>query len=742
MSLVLLVVLASALILAVAAVGVRRVELGRLRSGLEQRREAVRRGSHRARLQFPHVDLSRCIGCGTCIAACPEDGVLELLYGQALVVHGARCVGHGLCAAECPVGAIALTLGDLSERRDIPALEGLEAAGVPGLFLAGEVTGYALVRTAIGHGAAVASEVARRRAAAPTSADGPLDLCIVGAGPAGLAAALQAKRLGLRFVVLEQEPTIGGTVARYPRGKMVMTQPVELPLYGRLDRPTYLKEELVELWERLASEQALPVRCGEELVRIERDGDGVFCVQTRRGEQRARQVCLALGRRGTPRRLDVPGEELPKVAYALQDAQAHRGRALLVVGGGDSAIEAALGLAEQPGNRVTLSYRREAFFRIKARNEARIEQAMAEGRIEVLFGSSVRAIRPAEVVIETGPPEEPTILLRPNDEVFVLAGGLPPFPLLESCGVSFDPAQRAPVAPVVDQGPGLLRALAIGLVITLGALAWTAAHSGYYVMDAPERAGHLSHELLRPSNGFGLGFGLAAAGLILVNLCYLARRASRIPLRFGSLQAWMTGHVATGILALVLALLHAALDPRPTVGGHALTCLGVLVGTGAIGRYLYSFVPRAANGSELALDQVEAQLGSLSAAWDRANRDFGAHVRQEIEQLVRAQRWQRSLPRRLLALVVGQRGLRRALAGLRREGRSLDIADSQLAELLALARRAHRASLMAAHYEDLRGLLASWRYLHRWIALLMVLLLTVHVLTAFRYASLPGFLAR
>ncbi|RMH03256.1 MAG: FAD-dependent oxidoreductase [Planctomycetota bacterium] len=740
MSLLPLLLVALGLALAVAATGARRRELRELQRGLEERTEAKRKGSHRARLQFPHVDLSRCIGCGTCVAACPEEGVLEVIHGQALVVHGARCVGHGRCAAECPVGAIALTLGDLSERRDIPALtDRLEVPGRPGLFLAGEVTGYALVRTAIQHGATVAAEVARRAAAEPAPpGDDLVDLCIVGAGPAGLACALEARRLGLSLVLLDQEEVVGGTVAKYPRNKLVMTQPVELPLHGRLDRTSYRKEELIELWERIAREQELPFAGGHEFLGAAPDGSGAFAVTTSRGVHRARYVCLALGRRGTPRKLGVPGEDSPKVCYALQDARSWRNKRLLVVGGGDSAIEAALGLAEQPGNQVTLSYRKAAFFRLKARNEARIEQAAAEGRIEVVYSSTVSEIGPDEVVLLVGEGEAKEERRIGNDAVFVLAGGIPPFPLLETCGVSFDPADRPTAAPLVDQGPGLFGALLTGLFLTLAAIAWVAAFRGYYALEPAARAGHELHPLLRSSRGVGLGFGIAAAGLILLNLSYLVRRSPRLRFALGSLQAWMTGHVATGVLAFVLAMLHAGLDPGATVGGRALQCLGVLVATGAVGRYFYSFVPRAANGRELALDEVESQLTALSSAWDQTHREFGARIRQEIEELVRRQRWERSFLGRLWALVAGQRSLRRALAEMRRQGRRAGIPASQLRQLATLARRAHRTALVAAHFEDVRGLMASWRFLHRWIALLMVLVLLAHVVTALRFADLPG----
>jgi len=728
--------LAAVLVGLALALVARRSDLRRQAATVEEREVAREKGSARARLQYPHVDLSRCIGCATCVAACPEDGVLEIVHGQALVVHGARCVGHGACARECPVGGIALTFADIEQRTDLPVLsESLESSQVPGLFLAGEVTGYALVRSAVSQGTAVAAEIARRLDEVPAALPAQrLDLCIVGAGPAGLACSLEARSRGLEFVTLEQE-AVGGTVAKYPRHKMVMTQPVELPLYGPLDRDTYLKEELIELWENVAREHQLPIRTGVEFKGVRRGSDGGFVVETAQGEVAANYVCLALGRRGTPRKLGVPGEELPKVAYGLLDTRSFQHRRVLVVGGGDSAVEAALGLAEQAGNEVTLSYRKHAFFRLKSRNETRLAQAVGAGRVRVLYSSQVTAIRPDTVDLQAEVDGALQQYQLPNDDVFVLAGGVPPFKLLEASGVSFDPALRQEVAKPVEQGPGLARALAAALVLGLAALAWVIAFRGYYSLGPLERAHSPWHTLLRPSSGIGLAFGAAALACMLANLAYLARRSPRVSLSFGSLTSWMTVHIATGILVLLLAMLHAGMAPADTVGGHAFWGLAVLVATGAIGRYLYSFVPHAANGRELALEEVKSQLASMSSGWDETNREFGERVRRAISDLVSDDRWQRSFVRRVVGLFGSQRRLERTLGELRRQGRNEGIPVDQVEPLLTLARRAHRSALMATHYEDLRGLLATWRYLHRWVALLMVLLIVLHVAAALRYAA-------
>ncbi len=724
---------------ALLALSARRAELRRSLDGLEERKIAREKGSHAARLQYPVPDPAQCIGCGTCVAACPEEGVLKVVNGQAIVVHGARCVGHGLCAAECPVGGIALTLGDLSKRKDLPAIEAnFEAVGTPGLYLAGEVTGFALIRTAITHGTAVAGSVAKSVAEGRTaSAPEVLDLVIVGAGPAGIACALEAKRRGLRAVVIEQEH-LGGTVASYPRRKLVMTQPVELPLHGKLTRTTYLKEELIELWERVVHEQQLEIRPKCEFKGVDRAPSGEFLVYSSRGTLRANHVCIAIGRRGTPRKLGVAGEESTKVAYSLLDAQSYTSRRILVVGGGDSAVEAALGLAEQPGNQVTLSYRRAAFSRLKARNEARVSSAIEAGHIQCLYESQVRTVEPEAVALEVKHGEGTALMRLENDEVFVFAGGIPPYPLLESCGVSFDPADMPQVEALGERGNALWRVLMTALVCALAVLAWMLIFRSYYTLSAAERIRAEFHHLLRPASGLGLACGLLGALLIAINLAYLPRRSAAIRFNWGSLQKWMSAHILTGILALLAVIAHSAMSPKHTVGGHAFAGLALLVATGAIGRYFYSFVPHAANGRELELDEIRGQLSRLTGQWDQGQRAFADRVRVEVEALVTDRQWSASFFKRVLMLIQGERSLRVTLHRMEHEAREQGLDRTHIAEVSQLARRAHRQALAAAHFEDLRGLISSWRYFHRWVALLMVALVIIHIVAAVQYAELFG----
>ena len=728
-------------LLVVAALLRRRFERQQSGAGLAEVAAARSRGSDRARLQHPKIDLTNCIGCGACVRACPEDGVLALAFGQAVVAHGARCVGHGLCAQACPTQAIALTLGDLKDRRDLPAVDGFnEAVGVPGLFLAGEITGFALVRTAVAHGRAVAEAVARRRAAAGQRPARELDLLVIGLGPAGIACLLGAKEHGLHALGVDQASVVGGTVAAYPRRKLVMTQPMELPLHGRLGRLEYTREQLVELWENLVPQHGLDVRTGVVVQRIERQPDGDFVVVTSTGLLRARHLCLAVGRRGSPQKLGVPGEELPKVAYSLLDAESYRDRRILVVGGGDSAIEAALALAEQPGNTVTVSYRRAAFARLKARNELRIGAAIADGSVQVQFETVVHAIGEDAVQLAPAAAEDggglATALCEvPNDDVFIFAGGTPPFPLLEAAGVSFDPAMR-PAEAEADTGTGLLVSLSMTAAALAALLLLRQHHAAYYDLPLALRAGAEVHEQLRPQSALGLLAGVAATVLFLANLTYLARRnrwlGRWLP---GSLKAWMNVHVGTGLAAALCALLHSGFAVRDSSGGHALLAMVVVVVAGAFGRWFYSFVPRTQNGRQQDLEEVGAQVAAIAGEWDRDGRGFGAGVRARVEELIDSVKLGQGFLARLAGVVRSQLRLRRELRALRLQAAAEGVPSTEVARLADLARRSHRLVFQLAHYEELRGLLSLWRWFHRWLAVLLLLLTVLHVVTALRFGG-------
>lgn len=394
-----------------------------------RRNEAKELGIDRPRAQYPQVNRSLCIGCGSCVQACPEGDVLGVVWGAAEVINGERCVGHGFCEMVCPVGAIKVGLGDIKSRPDIPVLSEKNETSVPGLFIAGELSGISLIRHAISQGKMVVDEIARRRQ--KESWQEGYDVIIVGAGPAGLSAALSAIAHRLQYLVLEQNE-VGGTISHYPRRKLVMTQPVEIPLYGWLKEEEYSKEFLLEAWYDIVSRFQVNIATGQKVERIERLADR-FQVNTTAGSYQSGAVVLAMGRRGSPRKLDVPGEELPKVIYQLVDAQSYNDKAILVVGGGDSAVEAAVGLARQKGNQVTISYRKKNFFRIKKKNDDKVKQLIKEEKIKVLFESQVKEIRADSVLLSMAQGE----IEVPNDFVIIQAGGIPPFEMLRQCGIAF-----------------------------------------------------------------------------------------------------------------------------------------------------------------------------------------------------------------------------------------------------------------------------------------------------------------
>lgn len=402
-------------------------------------RAAAERGKQRSdgpRAQHPHIDATHCIGCGACVDVCPEGDVLAVIAGRAAIVNGHKCIGHGLCAEACPVGAITIVMASPSVGADMPQLDPHHETTVPNVFIAGELGGLALIKNAVNEGRDCVDTIASRLFSIKRgrSIPGVRDVCIVGAGPAGISASLRAIERNLSYVTLEQDE-YGGTVAKYPRQKIVMTSPVEFPMHGKFKKLQISKEDILRFWQKVHRQAGLTVNTCEKVETVRREADGTFTIETTKARYRAWTVILALGRRGTPRKLGISGEELPKVMYGLIEAEAYTDAHILVVGGGDSAVEAALGLAHQRGNKVTLSYRREEFSRIKERNAQRIAEGAKRGKPHVIFNSQPVEILPKAVRLEVaGATKE-----IPNDYVWVFAGGTPPSEFLGKIGIQIGP---------------------------------------------------------------------------------------------------------------------------------------------------------------------------------------------------------------------------------------------------------------------------------------------------------------
>jgi thioredoxin reductase (NADPH) len=378
----------------------------------------------------PVFDPKICVGCGACVSACPEGEVIGMIHGKAALIHPSKCIGHGACKKSCPFDAISLVFGTSTRGVDIPTVNEHFETNVPGIFIAGELGGMGLIRNAVEQGRQAMESIAKLSGIGKNKDRD--DVIIIGAGPAGFAASLCAHEKKLRYRTLEQD-SLGGTVFKFPRGKVVMTAPVKLPIVGSVKFRETKKEKLLAFWQEVEKRTNVRIQYREKMETITRDGDG-FIVKTAKAEYKTRAVLLAIGRRGTPRKLGVPGEEQPKVVYSLIDPEQYRNQHVLVVGGGDAAMEAATSIAEEPDTTVILSYRSEAFSRAKEKNRQKVDQMQASGRLKVLLSSNVKDIQPDKVVIE----QQGKMMEFPNEAVIICAGGILPTPFLKEIGIQVD----------------------------------------------------------------------------------------------------------------------------------------------------------------------------------------------------------------------------------------------------------------------------------------------------------------
>jgi thioredoxin reductase (NADPH) len=376
------------------------------------------------------VRADKCLGCGTCVGACPEPGAI-FLQGKLAIIDTDLCKGHGACVQACPIGAITLGAGAAVQRVEVPEVDADFQSNVPGVYIVGELGGRGLIKNAINEGRIAIEAVMRETqpGAHRDAAEDVYDVAIVGSGPAGLSAGLEAHRAGLRYVILEQG-TPADTIRKYPRHKLLLAEPISVPLYGDLWVADASKEDLIRVWEAVIANTGLVIRTDHRVEELVREGE-IFRVRTSQGEYRARRVVLAIGRRGTPRRLGAPGEELAKVVYDIVEMDAFAGRRVLVVGGGDSAVESALGLSNQKDAVVHLAYRGREFSRVKERNRVKLDEATAAGRVKLLLETDVVRILEEEVVLSVAGRE----MTLPNDNVIIRVGGEPPSSFLERAGV-------------------------------------------------------------------------------------------------------------------------------------------------------------------------------------------------------------------------------------------------------------------------------------------------------------------
>lgn len=393
-------------------------------AALAQQKEAIEAGLTEPSSLHPFIDINKCLGAGGCVSACPEEAI-GLIGGKAYLTNPTVCIGHGACATACPHNAITLVFGTSKRGMDIPKVDPNFETNIKGIFIAGELGGMGLIRKAATQGTQAINTIKKLKGSA-----NPLDVVIVGAGPAGLASTLGAIEGKLRYVTLEQESSLGGAIFQYPRNKIAMTAPVQLPIIGQVKMGEISKEALLEFWNGVVQKTAMKINFFERMEAITKTNQG-FIVKTNKQSYETRTVLLAIGRRGTPRKLGVAGEDLPKVVYSLIDPEQYRNKHVLVVGGGDSALEAACSIADEQGTTVTISYRSEAFGRGKPKNRIRLEALEARGKLKVMLKSNVKSVTEQQVTLDY---EGQLVTLR-NDAIIVCAGGILPTPFLKEIGI-------------------------------------------------------------------------------------------------------------------------------------------------------------------------------------------------------------------------------------------------------------------------------------------------------------------
>jgi dihydropyrimidine dehydrogenase (NAD+) subunit PreT len=576
-----------------------------------------REGRADAPTLHPVIDPDKCIGSLSCTDVCPEGDILGVVDGKAALITPSACIGHGKCAVECPVNAIELVFGSAKRGLDLPETDEFFETSRKGVYIVGELGGMGLIKNAITQGLQVSKHLTGVLKGQGGDID---DVVVVGAGPSGLATALGLKEQGMKFRVLEQE-SLGGTIAQYPRQKIVMTERVELPYLGKFGAPLISKEQLLESWEEAIKKADVRINTGVKVEGIEGE-DGNFTVLTTKGTVRAKKVVLAIGRRGTPRKIGCPGEELEKVTYRLIDAQQYEGARVLVIGGGDAALEAAIQLAEESDAEVALSYRQPEFGKAREANKRRFKELVEQDRIFAFMASSVKKVSTGFVTLEKGG----KLVEFPNDFVIACLGGELPTEFLKKMGVGMTrlhgealgaSAKAKRGSAIQDQKEKKHRRLSYGLfvlgaltVATLFVVGWD-----YYKVPIELRGAHPAHSFLRPAGPWGHGVGIVSTLVMMSNFLYAVRKRWQRLKGVSTIRTWLTFHQFVGFMSPLVIVFHAAFQSKNHLATLTAGSLSIVVLTGVIGRFIYGLVPSGEGRT--------GELGELNKRWEKLSERLG-----------------------------------------------------------------------------------------------------------------------
>ena len=394
---------------------------------LEKIQKAKEFGFHEPVSLHPVINADICIGSAACIKACPENDILGLVNEKGTTINASHCVGHGACFHACPVEAITLVMGTEQRGVELPHVNQNYETNIRGVYIAGELGGMGLIKNAVEQGKKAMQNIIETL---PRKRLAQYDVIIIGAGPAGISATLLAAKNKLKFLTIEQD-SLGGTVFSFPRNKVVMTSPMELPLHGKIFLKETSKSELLSIWMEVLNRNNISINENEKVLEITKVKN-YFEIRTNQDKYTSTKVLLAIGRRGSPRKLNVPGENKEKVYYRLLEPELINNKNILIVGGGDSAIEAALLLAESKNNQITLSYRSASFTRAKPKNLEKINNAINEKKVKVIYNSNVLKIDDDFVELQS---KDDTIKIK-NDLVYIFVGGELPNKFLRKIGVN------------------------------------------------------------------------------------------------------------------------------------------------------------------------------------------------------------------------------------------------------------------------------------------------------------------